>query len=163
MDGLTASMQRETRSSLRAFTLIEAVCVLVIMAALVGVAAPRYAASLERYRLDLAARRIVSDLAYAKTHARRTSTTVKLTFDTSTDRVLGTGLPQPGKPGESYSLSLGDDPFLVGFSGVDLGGDVAIVFNGYGDPDSGGQIKLIAGSRELIIDVDPTTGQGVIQ
>ena len=163
MDGLTASMQRETRSSLRAFTLIEAVCVLVILAALVGVAAPRYAASLDRYRVDLAARRVVTDLEFARTHARRTSTTVKLTFDTSIHHIIGTGLPDPDHRGEGYELCLEEEPYLVTFSGVDLGGDAAIVFNGYGDPDSGGQIKLRSGGRVVVIDVDATTGKGVIQ
>src|SRR2546423_11308670 len=53
----------------RAFSLIEMVLVLAILAMVSAIAVPRYAGSIARYRAETAARRVAADLALAAAHA----------------------------------------------------------------------------------------------
>src|SRR5947209_10986433 len=65
----------------RAYSLVELVLVLVTLAIMWGIAAPRYANSMSRYRAEAAARRIASDFALARAQAKQTSTNVVVVFD----------------------------------------------------------------------------------
>ncbi|MEO1279193.1 MAG: prepilin-type N-terminal cleavage/methylation domain-containing protein, partial [Planctomycetota bacterium] len=76
------------RVSRHAFTLVELIVVLVIISAVAGLALPAYGSALARYRLDAAAYDLSRELDRAATHARATSTTVTIRFDT-TNHVVG--------------------------------------------------------------------------
>jgi len=64
----------------RAFSLIEVVLVLSLLAVVAAIAIPRYAASLSHYRLDAAARRVAADLALARQRAKTTGTSQPVAF-----------------------------------------------------------------------------------
>ena len=68
-----------------AFTLVELVICLAILATAAAIAVPRYAASLARYRAELAAKRIVNDLELVRNRARAQGTYESAYFYTSGD------------------------------------------------------------------------------
>ena len=61
---------RRNASASGGFSLLEVVLVVAIIAVLAAIAAPRYGRAAGRYRADVAARRIVADLEYARLSAR---------------------------------------------------------------------------------------------
>ena len=75
-----------TRAARAGFSLLELVIVLAIVATLATIAAPRYGASLAAYRVESAARRIVADLALARSMARTENRRVIVKFDTKDDK-----------------------------------------------------------------------------
>jgi prepilin-type N-terminal cleavage/methylation domain-containing protein len=150
---IATQMFRLTPSSARAFSLIELTLVLVIMGIMAAIAAPRYARSLARYRTDMAARRIASDLQVAQNRARSSSTSQTITFDTTASTYTIVGMTAPDRPGQSYVVNLKDDPYLATIGTVNFGGGGTLTFNGYGDPDSAGTITLTSGdvTRQVLL------------
>ncbi|WP_428388264.1 GspH/FimT family pseudopilin [Mucisphaera sp.] len=143
----------------RAFTLIEVVLVVAIAAVLSAIALPRFNNSLDRYRLELAAQRIATDLDYARTYARHASQSIKVNFDINTDRLAAPTLPVPDGRNLRYQLDLSEEPFAVDLTGSDFSGQPSVTFNGHGLPDSPGTIKLSHGGRVVTLTLDANTGR----
>src|SRR5438067_829946 len=96
----------------RAFTLIELVMVLALVAVLAGIALPRYARSVARYQADATARRICADLTLAQSRARLTSSTVTVTFTPASNQYSIPGMPDPNLKGSSsYTINLSAQPY----------------------------------------------------
>jgi type II secretory pathway pseudopilin PulG len=143
--------------------LLELVLVLAIIATLAAIAAPRYAASTVRYRADLAARRIVADLAQAQSSAKAASSSRTVEFYVSTSRYRISDLPSlDGKSG-GYIVELSERPYEATLVSTDLGGDAQITFDGWGIPDTGGTVVLSAGSEQRTVMLDAETGKATIQ
>src|SRR5437762_6551307 len=66
--------------AVRAFSLIEMVLVLTIIAIASAIAVPRYVGSIARYRAETAARRVAADLALAASHAADSGKTQSVVF-----------------------------------------------------------------------------------
>lgn len=148
-----------TRRRQRAFSLLELLVVMVVVATIAGIAAPRYARSLDRYRADAAARRVVADLRFAAAEARASSASRTVTFDTATDDYQIDGMAT------AYTVRLSDAPYSATLVSVvfddpaDPGDStVAVVFDGYGRPDSGGTVIISSGSTTRTITLDPIAG-----
>ena len=146
----------------RGVSLLELVLVLAIMGVLAAIAVPRFASANIRYRLDLAARRVKTDLATAQRLARITSASRCVYFYPSAGAYR---LPEMRHPDDSrlvYQVELADDPYDVSIVSADFDGDGNIVFDGYGRPDSGGSVTLRAGGSMATVTVDADTGQASI-
>ena len=137
----------------RGFTLIELVIVMTLLAIIGGIALPRYTASLAHHRAEAAARRIAADLAYVRQQARFTSSSKTIAFDLATHQYSGS----------ITAVALGDDPYKAALLSVDFGGDAEIVFDGYGNPDSGGTVLIQAGLRQKTITLDGDSGRVTVQ
>ena len=146
-----------------AFTLLELVLVLVILATLGAIAAPRYATALDRYHADAMARRIVADLELARATARNTSSSVTVTFDPGLNTYVMTGVDSPDHPGNNATLVLSDAPYRSELVATGLGGDKEIVFDGFGIPDMGGVVLIQCGAESRMINVDDGTGVASVQ
>ena len=142
------------RVSHRAFTLIELVLVLVIVGVVAAMAAPRYAGALANYRSRCAARRVVLDLSAAAADALAASAARTMRFDRAANAYSVNG----GAP-----VRLDREPYGAALVSVDLGGDDAITFDGYGAPDSGGTIVVRSGQFTRTIIVNPLTGRAAVQ
>ena len=153
------------RSARTGFDLLELVVVVTIVATVAAIALPRYADALVRYRADAAAGRIVTDLAYAQASARRSSTNRTVAFDVAGNGYQIAGLPHLNNPAATYALNLGEEPYRVRLAGAEFQGlsDSDVVFDGFGQPDSGGSIKIQIGGQERTITLDPDTGRAAFQ
>ena len=145
--------------SLRAFTLVELLVVVFILGVMATVAVPRLANSLVLQRIDSAGARIVADLALARRHARLSGTSETVTFTTAPSGYAFSTVTDPNHPSQTYSVSLGDEPYGAVILSVNFGGDAALVFDGYGVPDSGGSVVIQVGSYQVTISVDADSGR----
>src|SRR5438552_17658151 len=98
---------RDDRRAIRdgAFSLVELMLVMAIIAVVAAIAMPRYSASLARYRADMAARRIVAALALAQAKARATSSSQTITFTAGGSYQI-LGMNDPDRPGQPYVVDL---------------------------------------------------------
>lgn len=137
--------------------------VLVILATLGAIAAPRYATALDRYHADATARRIVADLELARATARNTSASVTVTFDPGLNSYVMTGVDSLDHPGSDATLVLSVAPYRSKLVATGLGGDDEIVFDGFGVPDAGGTVLIQCGDESRTIAVDGETGVASVQ
>ncbi len=143
-----------------AFSLIEMLLVLVIMAVMAAVAIPRFGSAEARHRVEVAARRVAADLDLARQRARAAGADRSVIFHPAANRYHLPGVPHPDRPGspDDYTVELGQAPYGAAISAVDFGGDAAIVFDGFGTPDSGGSVTICVGRYSKTVTVDPETG-----
>ena len=150
--------------------MIEIVLVLAITAVLSAIAIPRYTRSLERYRADAAAGRIVADFAYARNAARTKGASQTVDFDVAGNSYSLVNMMHLDHGTQSYIVELALDPYRATMTSVsfdDLGtiNDVVtrVIFDGYGVPDSGGMVTITAGEQTRTVVLDPDSGKASIE
>jgi prepilin-type N-terminal cleavage/methylation domain-containing protein len=147
----------------RAFSLTELAVVVLIIGILAGIAVPRYADAAATRRLDAAARRLVVDLSLARSRARASSASQTVTFNVGADWYELVGMDHPDHAGEPYRVQLSDEPYQADIVSAQVGVDAAIVFDGFGMPDSKGIIVIqVAGYQKSVL-VNQATGQADVQ
>lgn len=145
------------------FSLLELVLVIAIIATLAAIAVPRYGGAVARYRIEAAARRIVEDLALARATARSKSTSVTVTFDVAMNQYQISGVSALNDPSSDAELNLSDPPYHAQLVSVVLGGDNAVIFDGFGAPDSGGTIVIAGGAVTKTILLNADSGRATAQ
>jgi prepilin-type N-terminal cleavage/methylation domain-containing protein len=160
--GSSPSNRRGSQSP--AFSLIELILVLSILSVSAAVVLPRYSGALATYRTEATARRIAADLRAAQASARASSSTRSLVFTTGV-RVAQYEIPEQadrdlGK--DVYVVDLTKTPYHARFTAIDLGGDKTIIFNGFGSPDSGGEIYVQCERVQRRLTIDADTGEVTI-
>lgn len=146
----------------RAYTIVEVIFVLLILAILWGIAAPRYAYSMSRYRAEAAARRLAADLALARSTAQQTSTNVVITFNTTANTYSMSGVQSMSKTSTTYNVSLAGSAYSASFATVPFANN-QLTFNQYGAADQSGQIIVQSGGVQHTVTVEATTGKAVVQ
>ncbi len=141
-----------------AFTLVELVMSLAIVAMFAAVAVPRYANFAAHQRAQGAVRRIATDLALAKRRAVLSSSSQTVAFTVATDSYIVGTMMDPDRPADPYRVILAQEPYNATIVSADFGGDADLVFDGYGVADSGGTIVLRVGGFEKTITVSGTRG-----
>jgi prepilin-type N-terminal cleavage/methylation domain-containing protein len=153
---------RQTARQL-AFSVVELIVVLAIIAILASMAIPRFASATTRQRADAAARRIVADLTLAQQRARHTSRSQSVIFDVAAGSYQIPGLSDPDHPDEGYEVQLGAEPYLATIVAADIDGTTQVTFNGFGRPlsvkQADGTITIQVGSETRTITIDIETGQ----
>ncbi len=151
------------RNNARAFSLLELVMIIAIIAIVSAIAVPRYGNSLARYHAEVTARRVVADLGLAQAMARTTTSAVTVTFEVQNNRYELQGVEAADDPGQDASLTLSAPPYYAQLVAAVFGGDEVVIFDGYGMPDSGGSVDITAGGVTKTIQLDPETGRAVVQ
>ena len=157
-------LRSQGHGAARGLSLLELVMVLLIIGVLSGIAIPRYGRSLARHRLDVAAERIVRDLEYARRAAIDSSTSRTVRFAPAIDTYSIDGVADLRHGDGVYTVELAAEPYKVVLVSTTLdaaGADdiQAIIFDGFGHPDSGGTITIDLGGETRTITVDPDTGK----
>ena len=130
------------------FTLVELLIVLGIIATISAIGVPRYLRASGTYRLELAESQISADLRLGAQTARLISAPVQMTFNANQDKYRSSEIRRlDGRTG-IHSVDLSLAPFRVDLASVDFGGDQHLIFDGYGQPDSGGTIELSVGAEQ---------------
>jgi len=151
------------RAGRRAFSLVELVFTTAIIGIVAAIALPHWSSSIQNYQLDLAARRLASDLTWARSLANASSTSVVIFFDTNGGAYALSGITDPDHPARTYSVNLSADPYRAVMLSASFGGLQQITFNGYGMPTQGGSVVVGVGSAQRTVSVDANTGGISIQ
>jgi Tfp pilus assembly protein FimT len=135
--------------------MIELMLVIVTIGIVAAMAAPRYARALSNYRARTAAQRVAADLAAAAAEACASSSTRAVRFD------VAAGTYRVGAAGEVVRLAA--EPYGAALVSANFGGDDAVVFDGYGAPDSGGTVVVRSGDFTRTVTLDAATGRATVQ
>lgn len=146
-----------------AFSMIELVLVIAIVAILAAITAPRYAKAGARYRIDAAAKRVVRDLAMARQRARLRGATQTVTFSESTNSYQIAGIAALNDSTKTYTVTLSDNLYQTTLVEADFGGSTSVSFDGYGVPSSGGTISLQIGDYSKTVVLNAETGRAEVQ
>jgi Tfp pilus assembly protein FimT len=164
------------------FSLFELILVTAIITVIGAIAAPRFGGAHARYRADLAAWRIATDIAYTQTVARRNSATQEIVFDTASDSYTLPGVKDIDYPATDYTVNLSDTKYGVDLVSVSFENALAYIstdcmsFSMWGGPQSGcpthggsiapltdGSVVITLGSESRTITIAPVTGTVSIQ
>ena len=151
-----------------AFSAVELLIALAVIAVLAAMAAPRFGGAIGRYRSDMAVRRIVSDLRLARALAMSRSAKQAAAFDQQKHCYELIGMSDPDRPGRPHRVELARHPYEANLLKLDLGsadagGRPTIVFDGYGVPDAAGTIVIGVGSIRKTIIIAAETGAMTVQ
>jgi Tfp pilus assembly protein FimT len=151
----------------RAFTLIELTLVIATIAVLTAIAVPKYAQSMNRYRVDIAAKRVVADLALARSAGRASAVGQVIDFATPANGYTLTDLAAPDGRTGSYAVKLADEPYRVSITSAAFGtaspAAKSVRFSRYGTPEAGGTVVIASGGYQRTIQLDPVTGRAEVR
>jgi type II secretory pathway pseudopilin PulG len=148
----------------RAFTLIEMTFVVATIAVLSAIAIPRYAAAVNRYRVDIAAKRVVADFALARSFARASGFDLVVNFAAPANGYTLAGVPAPdGKVGD-YKVKLSEEPYKVSLGSAAFGSPAttSVTFTRYGTPKAAGSVVVSSGGYSKTVFLDGVTGRAEV-
>jgi prepilin-type N-terminal cleavage/methylation domain-containing protein len=167
MARMRPTIRKRSHSRRTAFTLIELVLVVAAIAVLSAVAVPKYSSSMNRYRVNIAAKRVVADLALARAAARASGAGQVVDFSTRVNRYVFTGLAAPDGRSGDYTVLLSDDPYKVKISSVAFGTATpavkTVTFSRFGLPQYDGTIVISCGDFSRTVLVDSITGRAELK
>jgi Tfp pilus assembly protein FimT len=134
--------------------------VIVTIAILAGIAAPRYSKAVARYRAEMGARRVAGDLLLAQSRARAQSASQAVVFSGNTYSL--TGVSDYEHPTNTYTVDISDEPYKATIT-LSLRGATTITFDMYGKPSAYGGIIIQCGDAIKTVNLDSDTGATVIQ
>jgi type II secretory pathway pseudopilin PulG len=159
------SQGRGGRARRRAFSLLDVVLTLAITAVLAAMAVPRYGASITRYRADLAANRIITDLDLLRTRARAQGSSESAYFYVDGDYVRYYGDPDLDDSAQEYFVYLREPPYYADIVEVsfDGGREIRMRYGNYGHPWWGGYVVIKVGGEKRKVVVHPDTGRAYVE
>ena len=137
-----------------AFTLVELVIVVLIIAIMSAVGVPRFASTLEVHRAKAAATRVKADLDLARSRAKMKSVDQTVVFTTSSDSYTLIGVADMNRAANTYTVDLSRYPYNAVLTDADFNGNGTVVFNGFGIPDSTGLVTIQVGSDIRTVSLD---------
>jgi Tfp pilus assembly protein FimT len=134
--------------------------VIATIAILAAIGIPRYADAIHRYRVDMAAKRVVADFALARASARASGAGQVVAF--TADGYSMAGLAAPDGRAGSYVVRLSDEPYKCTVTSAAFGSGLpaatSVRFTRYGTPEAGGTVVVAAGGYSWTVALDPVTG-----
>jgi prepilin-type N-terminal cleavage/methylation domain-containing protein len=152
------------RRAAQAFTLVEILMVVLILAITAMIVVPRAARS-DTFEVQGAARAVVSDLMFAQNDAVSQQQVRKVVFDTVNNHYqitdsADTPLPAPWLGG-SYQVDFGANSRFpsVQLANANFGGSATVTFDELGTPSSGGSVDVQIGTLVYRVSVTAFTGR----
>ena len=155
-------MNRAQSHRRRGYSLVELVMVMALIAIIAALAAPRWVKATQHYAADLAAQRVAGDIALAQSRANFSSTSVTISFATP-GRYQISGMSDPNKPSQTYTVDLTASPYTAALSNINFGGTTSLTFDGYGVPKQSGSLLVSVAGWSRTVSVDGTSGKVSIQ
>lgn len=146
----------QRKQARRGFSLAELVVVIVIIATLASVAAPRFASADSSFRVSGAAEQLADAIRDAAAEARRRSTTVVIRISVASDN-FNAAVQSPLEYLRIYNTS--DDPFKADIRATEAAdGGTKIFVNGFGVYSTSATIRISVGAQERAIMIDSVSG-----
>ena len=146
-----------------AFSLLEVILVTLIVAVLSSMAIPRYMNSLQRYRVDAAAYRVVADIAFLQSRANFNSTAQTMIFSPPSNSYQIQGMPDLNNPALTYTVNLAANNYSATLVSANFNGTLQLQVDGYGAVVTGGTIVISVGNISRTITVSAGSGKAVVQ
>ncbi|HUG89657.1 MAG TPA: GspH/FimT family pseudopilin [Planctomycetaceae bacterium] len=154
----------QRRSPRAALTLIDLIVTMLVIGVMGAVAAPRFSAMMNHYRVSAAAGRLQADLEYARRQAQTQGRPQSVVFDGSANRYELPDSPHPDRPGTKYVVELSSAAAGVALKSAAFeSGASAVTYDLYGRPDAAGAVVLAAGVEQRTIRVDGTSGRVTVE
>jgi prepilin-type N-terminal cleavage/methylation domain-containing protein len=146
-----------------AYTLIELLLVVAIVAVLGAIAIPRYGNATAAYRAQVAAKRIAADIALIQARARAGNTTTSIAFTVAASTYTLPSETSTISSTATYTVDLTQSPYRATVVSASFGNSATLQFNGYGMPSSSGSVVVRSGNASKTVSVDGTSGTTTIQ
>ena len=157
---------------LRAFTLVEVLVVVSVIAIASAIVVP-IIGDRGQWGIQAASRIVITDILYAQNEAIAHQKNRRIVFDRDNNRYsltdeLGTVLTVSWKGGSdapNYIVEFSNDRRFAGvtITDVQFGDDQTVIFDALGTPDTGGFVELTAGQTVYRVSVAPITGRVTVQ
>jgi prepilin-type N-terminal cleavage/methylation domain-containing protein len=153
-----------SRRRASAFSLVELLFVITIIAIVAAMAVPRYGRSVARYRAECAAKRVAADLTLARATAKAVSDSRVVTFNTvAGSYTLGSVRNLDHHTGRPYTVALSDPPYNAQLYYADFGGAPQAEFDMYGAAKWGGKVIVRVGEFENTVALSRDDGSVTVQ
>jgi prepilin-type N-terminal cleavage/methylation domain-containing protein len=157
-------------SCARGTSLVELIIVVLIMGILALAASPRFGQVIARAKCESVARRVVSDINYARQIAMQSSKTTTVLFTATPSSYTMTNVPHPYRTGQMYGFAFREIDAAVKFTSVNIDSGTNLSFNAYGRPlktatmqaMSVGTLIITFGSEQFTVTIDPSTGEATV-
>ena len=159
----TRSSRRREFAQRGGFSLVELIVVAAVLAIGAGIALPRYNASVTRYRVDAAARRVAADLDRARTAARVTSQPRTVEFKPLHMAYVIGQERSLSRRANVYEVLLSGEPYHIDTMSANFGGAASVTFTAMGVPTSDGEVMVRIGKLERWIVVNAGRSKADIQ
>jgi type II secretory pathway pseudopilin PulG len=150
------------RAAAAAFSLVELLFVIAIIATVAAMAMPRYGRSVARYRAECAARRVAADLYLARSSAKAGSAERVVTFNTVAGSYTLAGVRHLDHSASPYTVTLSDSPYHAQLYYADFGGAPQAQFDMYGSPKWGGTVIVRVGEFQQTVALSREDGSVTI-
>lgn len=152
-----------SRRRAAAFSLVELLLVITIIALVAAMAVPRYGQSVARYRAQCAARRVAADLTLARSAAKAASAGRIVTFNTVADSYTLGHVHHLDHALQPYTVTLSDSPYHAQLYYADFGGAPQAEFDMYGAPKWSGKVIVRVGEFEQTVALSRDDGSVTVQ
>ncbi len=149
------SRRAEGRS---AFSLIELVVVMTILAIAGTIGMSRLSSSSEQARLDAGMRRLMADLTSARRYARTISGPVQVDFDPAGRGYRMSTMPDPVTRKTGYNVNLGRAPYRLNLAMLDANADSDVIFTSMGTADADITLLLYTARHSRALRITAATG-----
>ena len=150
-------------------TLIDLVICVMVMGILAAVGVPKFASAVSRLRCEAVAKRVASDLNFARRVAIQSSRTATVAFRSNPAGYDMTGVANPANATIQYSVNLSDVDSSIALVAFSFNGGSSLAFNNYGRPMVGptamvsGGVTVRSGEHSFNVIVTATTGEVLVQ
>ena len=163
-----AARKRDRQPDFSGYFLQEVVVTIFILGIVAMVAVPKYSASLNRYRSQVACQRLVQDIELGRRHARLNAQNVTLCVSYNSNFYRIDPLDSPLRPSNTYQVVLGEAFLCPIINGSLSPGsrstqpDITITFDRYGVPDAAASIGICCGQASGTVQLS-SEGQVTLQ
>ena len=137
-----------------AFTLIELIIVMLIVAIMAATAAPKYSQSLTNFRLKAIAQRVAADIRQARRLAQTNSAPQAIVFDVATNSYSLVGITSLDRRNQAYRFYLASTEYECVLVSANFNGTATLSFDVYGRPLNAGSLVVSCGDASQTLTVD---------
>lgn len=149
-----------------AFTYVEVVITALIMGIVASVAVPKYLDNVDRYRVEMAGKRLSDDLAYAQRVARQSGNNAVMTISSASHWYQIAQIQSLDHPTQAYQVSLSGTPYKSTIEKLIITADpntnltsTTITFDRFGAADRAVTLTLRSGKYRRTYSVDARSGR----